>query len=135
MQFDIHSRDATVLHLPDEALLLAGDTLEDTVTYVSEADGLERHLVELERLRGLGADRILPNHGSLERIERGGYGESLIDATEQYIRDLVARAGEPRPQTRDLRAFVSEQLAAGSLEWFEPYQRVHESNLDAVASR
>ena len=30
------------------------------MTYVSEADGLERHLVELERMRGLGADRILP---------------------------------------------------------------------------
>ena len=135
VQLDIHSRDATVLHLPEEALLLAGDTLEDTVTYVSEADGLERHLRDLGRLHELGADRILPNHGSLERIERGGYGESLIDATEQYVRDLIARAGEPRAQTIDLRSFVSEQLAAGWIDWFEPYQRVHESNLDAVAGR
>ncbi len=38
--FDIHSRDATVLRLPADGLLLAGDTLEDTVTYVSEPAGL-----------------------------------------------------------------------------------------------
>jgi cyclase len=68
VHLDIHSRDATVLQLPDQGLLLAGDTLEDTVTYVSEADGLERHLDGLERLRSLADDRIFPNHGSRERI-------------------------------------------------------------------
>jgi cyclase len=135
VQLDIHSRDATVLHLPDDALLLAGDTLEDTVTYVSEADGLERHLDELERLRGLGAEVIFPNHGSQERIAHGGYDETLIDATVQYTRDLLARAGEAPERTRDLRSFVAGQLAAGWIDWFEPYQRVHESNLEAVASR
>jgi cyclase len=133
--FDIHSRDATVIHLPDAGLLLAGDTVEDTVTYVSEADGLERHIDGLERMRRLGATRILPNHGSREAIEGGGYGESLIDATQQYVRDLLRRTGEPLEAQADLRAFIAEQLAAGSLEWFEPYQRVHESNLAAVADR
>lgn len=135
VQFDIHSKDATVLHVPGEGLLLAGDTVEDTVTYVSEADGLERHVEELERMRRLGAERIQPNHGSRERIERGGYDETLIDATRKYVGDLLARAGEPRDRTRDLRSFVAEQLADRSLEWFEPYQRVHESNLEAVATR
>jgi cyclase len=135
VQFDIHSRDATVLYLPEQRLLLAGDTVEDTVTYVSEADRLERHLGELGRMRRLGAERIQPNHGSRERIERGGYDETLIDATRKYVGDLLARAGEPRERTSDLRSFVAEQLADGSLEWFEPYQRVHESNLAAVAAR
>jgi cyclase len=135
VQLDIHSRDATVLYLPRQRLLLAGDTVEDTVTYVSEAGGLERHLGELERMRSLGVDRIQPCHGSRAMIERGGYAESLIDATRRYIADLLERADEPREQTNDLRAFVASQLAAGSLEWFEPYQRVHESNLDAVANR
>jgi cyclase len=133
--FDIHSRDALVIHLPDSGLLLAGDTVEDTVTYVSEADGLERHIDELERMRRLGATAILPNHGSREAIEGGGYRESLIDATRQYVRDLLQRVGEPLEEQRDLRAFIAEQLAAGSLEWFEPYQRVHESNLAEVAGR
>ena len=34
---DIHSDDATVLWLPEQRLLLAGDTMEDTVTYVDRA--------------------------------------------------------------------------------------------------
>jgi cyclase len=135
VQFAIHSRDATVIHLRDEGLLLAGDTVEDTVTYVSEADGLELHLDELERMRQLGAVQILPNHGSREAIERGGYAQTLIDATQRYIRDLLATSGEPVGRHRDLRGFVAEQLDAGWIEWFEPYQRVHRSNLAAVANR
>jgi cyclase len=130
VQFEIHSRDETVIHLPADGLLLAGDTVEDTVTYVSEADRLEVHLDELERMRSLGATRIMPAHGSRERIERGGYAGSLIDATRRYVSDLLVPEREP-----DLRAFIAEQLADGSLEWFEPYQRVHEANLAAVATR
>ena len=135
VEFAIHSRDATVIRLPDLDLLLAGDTLEDTVTYVSEADQLERHLDELARLRQLGDGRILPNHGSRAAIERGGYAPTLIDATELYIRDLLATAGRPVEEFESLRAFVADQLAAGWLEWFEPYERVHRSNLEAVANR
>ena len=74
VQFEIHTRDATILHLPRDQLLLAGDTVEDTVTYVSEAERTEEHIVELDRLRGLGARWILPNHGSLEAISAGGTG-------------------------------------------------------------
>ena len=46
-------------------------------------------------MRGLGASRILPNHGSREVILSGGYAETLIDATQRYIRDLLLTAGEP----------------------------------------
>jgi cyclase len=135
VQFDIHSQDETVIHLPAEGLLLAADTLEDTITYVSEPERLELHIGELERLRALGADRILPSHGSRERIERGGYAETLIDATQRYVRDLLNTAGQPRERHEDLRAFIADQLAAGWIEWFEPYERVHRSNLEAVAAR
>ncbi|MDX6631045.1 MAG: hypothetical protein QOH00_3291 [Gaiellales bacterium] len=135
VQFDIHSRDATVAWLPQTGTLLAGDTVEDTVTYVSEPERLEVHIAELERMRGLGASRILPNHGSREVIENGGYADTLIDATQRYIRDLLLTAGEPPEQRRDLRAFIAGQLDAGSLTWFEPYERVHHGNLAAVRGR
>ena len=52
---DIHSRDGTVLVLPGTGLLLAGDALEDPVTYVAEPARLEQH-----------AARPRP-HGRLER--------------------------------------------------------------------
>jgi len=58
--FTIHTADGLVVHLPDEGVLLAGDTLEDTVTYVSEPEALATHLGELERLRRLEASRISP---------------------------------------------------------------------------
>ena len=135
VQFAIHSRDATVIRLPGLGLLLAGDTLEDTITYVSEADQLERHLDELARLRTLGFDRIQPNHGSRSRIERGGYAPTLIDATERYIHDLLATADRPPEEHGTLQDFVADQLAAGWIEWFEPYERVHRSNLEAVRHR
>jgi cyclase len=135
VQFDIHSRDATVAYLPQTGILLAGETVEDTVTYVSEPDRLEVHIAELERMRSLAASRILPNHGSCEVIERGGYPGTLIDATQRYVRDLLLTAGEPLERHRDLRAFIAGQLAAGSLTWFEPYERVHHGNLTAVRSR
>ena len=132
LEFDIHSRDATVLHIPAESILLAGDTLEDTVTYVSEPDGLTRHLGQLERLRGLGAARIYPNHGSVERITGGGYDEGLILATERYVEALLRHARDPRPEDADLRAFVADSVEAGWIDYFAPYQRVHESNLESV---
>jgi glyoxylase-like metal-dependent hydrolase (beta-lactamase superfamily II) len=134
VQFDIHSQDATVLHIPAEGVLLAGDTLEDTVTYVSEPEGLARHLDELERMRGLGGKRIYPNHGDPGVIAGGGYGETLITATQQYVEGLLRHGRDPRPGDADLRAFVAGPLAAGWLTYFEPYQRVHESNLAAVAA-
>jgi len=134
LEFDIHSRDATVLHLPDESILLAGDTLEDTVTYVSEPDGLTRHLGELERLRAIGAARIYPNHGSVERITGGGYDEGLILATERYVEELLRHARDPRPEDTDLRAFVADSVEAGWIDYFAPYERVHQSNLDSVRS-
>ncbi len=131
LQFDIHSRDATVLHIRAEGILLAGDTLEDTVTYVSEPDGLARHLRELERLRGLGATRIYPNHGSVEAITEG-YGEGLILATERYIEELLRHARDPRPEDADMRAFVAGSLGQGWIGYFAPYERVHQGNLESV---
>jgi glyoxylase-like metal-dependent hydrolase (beta-lactamase superfamily II) len=134
LPFAIHSADATVLRLPRERLLLAGDTLEDTVTYVSEPEHLKTHLDELSRMRRLDVDRLLPNHGSPEVIGRGGYEPTLIDATQRYLRDLLRHAREPKPGDDDLRVFVADQLAAGWLVYFAPYERVHRSNLEAVTA-
>jgi cyclase len=133
-QFDIHSRDGTVLRVASEGILLAGDTLEDTVTYVSEPESLPTHLVELERLRSYAAGcRIYPNHGSLEAIAGGGYADTFITATEEYIAGLLRHAREPQAGDDDLRTFLAAPLAAGWVTYFAPYERVHESNLAAVS--
>jgi glyoxylase-like metal-dependent hydrolase (beta-lactamase superfamily II) len=65
---NIHSDDATVLWLPDRRLLLCGDTMEDTVTYVDEPGQFDAHVRDLERLGELRPERILPAHGDHDLI-------------------------------------------------------------------
>jgi cyclase len=133
LQFTIHTADSVVLHLRREGLLLAGDTLEDTVTYVSEPEATEVHLRELDRLRRLGAGRIYPNHGDPLTLARSGYGDGLIQATERYLRDLLRTRRDPGLADIDLRSFVADALEAGWITYFEPYERVHRSNVAEVA--
>ena len=133
VQFEIHSADGTALRIADDDLLLVGDMLEDTVTYVSEPERLEMHLRELDRLQGLAAAHIFPDHGSENVIAAGGYGEGLIQATRRYIGDLLRVPAEPALADLDLRGFVADSLEAGWLSYYEPYERVHRSNLAKVA--
>lgn len=131
---DVHSRDGLVLHLPDRGLLLAGDTLEDTVTFVAEPDRLARHRAELDRLKTWGVTRILPNHGDEARIAGGGYGPDFIDATIRYVDFLERCRKDPALAARPLRDVLSADLASGALTWFAPYEAVHASNLARVAA-
>lgn len=131
-QADIHSRDGTVLLLED-GTLLAGDTLEDPVTYVDEADRLADHLVDLERMAGWGVRRILPSHGVEAIIAAGGYGPGFIEATRRYVARLARCRAEPGLADPDLRRFAAEAFATGEIHWFEPYETVHRRNLAAVA--
>ncbi len=81
--FDIHSADGNVLWLRDDGILFAGDTLEDTVTYISEAQNTATHIRELARLATWPIERILPNHGAPDRIAAGGYDTRFIAANRR----------------------------------------------------
>ncbi len=132
IEAEIHSDDATVLWLPERGILLAGDTLEDCVTYVGDPHRLARHIEEIGRLRALGAVAILPNHGSPERIAAGGYGPALFDATEDYIRWLIALPEDPRRAAEPLEQVIGRWLNDGTLIWFDGYLAVHRQNMDRV---
>ena len=131
---DIHSDDATVLWLPERRILLCGDTMEDTITYVDEPQSFKAHLANLAKLRDLGSDRILPNHGSPDVIEAGGYTVGLISATEDYIRVLMRMRAEPDLRDAGLRELLTESLDAGWIRYFGPYEAVHRHNVEAVLS-
>jgi cyclase len=133
-QVEIHSHDGTVLLMPDAGLLLAGDTLEDSVTYVSEPERLSEHLIELERMSRWHFDRILPNHGSLHAIEAGGYDRSLIAATEAYVRKLLSCRHDPDLAKQDLKTFGADMFATTAAEYFAPYEAVHRQNVEAVVA-
>lgn len=129
LQFDIHSADGTVMYLPHLGVMLAGDTLEDTVTYISEPEHTRRHIEELERLARLGASRILPNHGAEDIIAAGGYAPSLITATGDYLKRLLARLDDPALSEESLETFAAPEIASGAIRYFAPYEAVHRQNI------
>ena len=130
--YDIHSDDGVVLWLPASRLLLAGDTLEDTVTYVAEPENHSRHIPELERLAALLPRRILPNHGCPGRISSGGYGPDLIPASARYVRALIAMASGTQSRTTPLRDLIATDLMDGTLVYYPDYEVVHARNVASV---
>jgi cyclase len=129
---NVHSDDAAVLWMPRSRLLLAGDTVEDTVTFVDEPHGFEAHLRDLDRLLALDPVAILPNHGDPEAIAGGGYGPGLIRATQDYVRVLQRCREEPELRDAPLRELLAPSLEAGWVRYFEPYEAVHTENVATV---
>ena len=129
---NIHSDDATVAWLPEERLLLAGDTVEDTVTYVDEPWGFGEHLEDLDRLNALGPARILPAHGDEAVIAGGGYNRGLIRATQQYIRALQRLEAQPDLAGAELRELIAGPLDAGWITYHPGYEAVHAENVKTV---
>jgi glyoxylase-like metal-dependent hydrolase (beta-lactamase superfamily II) len=132
---DIHSHDGTMLILPQRKLMLAGDALEEPITYVAEPKRLEHHLRDLERMATWDIEKILPNHGAENMIVAGGYGAELITATRNYVTKLLRLPHEPELAEQDLRTFAAEDFAAGAISYYAAYESVHARNVSVVLSR
>jgi glyoxylase-like metal-dependent hydrolase (beta-lactamase superfamily II) len=128
-EFNIHSPDATVLWLPEERLLFAGDTLEDTVTYMTDPAALPVHLDELRRLSSFPIAKILPCHGDPDRILAGGYEPSFIDATIRYVEAMNEDVTEPEIWNQALSEAVGQDVKSGALIYIPAYEEVHASNI------
>lgn len=129
----IHSADGLVIELPDDKLLLAGDTLEDTATFVAEPESIPAQYKALGEMRGWGFTRILPNHGNPKVIATGGYGLGLIDTTRAYIRALVEHSHDADFQQQPLAGFVAAAVKRGDVSMWWPYRDAHANNLAVVA--
>jgi glyoxylase-like metal-dependent hydrolase (beta-lactamase superfamily II) len=129
--FDIHSADGNVLWLPESKVLLAGDTLEDTITYIAEPAHIATHIRELQRLRTWPIEHILPNHGDERKIAAGGYAPSLIDANKSYLERLTAT---PNTSRVALKEFVAPEIAANAIIYFEPYETIHKRNIEVLGA-
>ena len=124
-----------MLFLPESGLLLAGDTLEDPITFVAEAERLKEHLVDLARLELMPFSRILPNHGAPEVIASGGYGRGLLAATRHYVEALLRCRHDPALAAHDLRTFLADDLQIGRVHYFGAYEEVHRNNVARVLGR
>ncbi len=128
---DIHSFDGVVAMLP-KGVMLAGDTLEDPITYVDEPARLETHLAGLRDMAGWEIRRILPNHGAAPMIASGGYGPKMIEATRLYVEKLLRLRDEPALAEENLQSFAAAAFATGAVRYFAPYEAVHRQNVRAV---
>jgi glyoxylase-like metal-dependent hydrolase (beta-lactamase superfamily II) len=116
----IHSDDGLVIYLPADRILLAGDTLEDTVTFISEPEHVAEHYRNMRELKDRNIDRILPNHGNPDVISRGGYQATLIDATLDYLGKVI-------------EDYVGGSVTKGWVSIWWAYREAHERNLKKVA--
>jgi cyclase len=130
----IHSDDGLVLYLPNERILLAGDTLEDTVTFIAEPEHVIAHYRNLQQLKQWNIDRILPNHGNPDVIAHGGYQKTLIDATSNYLRRVILRAHDPDYLHGTLEEYVGDSVAKGWVSIWWAYREPHEVNLQRVSA-
>lgn len=130
--FNIHSRDGTVMHIPSDRTLYVGDALEDTVTLVLDPGDIPSHIAELDRMRALDIETIYPNHGDPDVIKGGGYTKTFIDATREYDVNLLQKAHEPGYLTMPLEDFIPDALANRAVSVFERYRVVHANNLKLV---
>jgi cyclase len=132
IEANIHSDDATVVWIKQRGVLLAGDTMEDTVTYVAEPAEFDAHLKDLDRLAALEPDFILPNHGDPDIIGAGGYDKGLIKAQQQYIRMLKRCRDDEILRKQPLEELIAGPLSRGWVNMFEPYRAIHEQNLRRI---
>jgi glyoxylase-like metal-dependent hydrolase (beta-lactamase superfamily II) len=130
---DIHSADGLVIHLPGDHILLAGDTLEDTLTFISEPEAIPEHYRNLAAMRQWGFDRILPNHGNPDVIAKGGYPLALIDVTRTYLRRMVEHSHDRDFLTQPIEAYLGDALRNGTVSLWWAYRDAHQTNLARVA--
>jgi cyclase len=131
-RMNIHSIDGCVAYLPKDKLLLAGDTLEDPLTYMIEVENLAEHLRNLRDMQGWDIAKILPNHGDPDVIMAGGFDKTLIEATRAYVARMLSRAHDAGYLDGTMEDFVGTEAAKGWIQPFEPYGEVHEQNLKLV---
>jgi len=130
---NIHSEDGLVIYLPADRILLAGDTLEDTVTFIAEPQHVVAHYRNLKKLKEWNVERIFPNHGDPEVISRGGYRTTLIDATLDYLRKVVMHSHDHGYLQGTLEDYVSDAVRKGRVSIWWAYREPHENNLKRVA--
>jgi cyclase len=130
---NIHSEDGLVIYLPGDRILLAGDTLEDTLTFIVEAEQIPTQYLNLQKMRQWDIERIFPNHGDPGVIANGGYRKTLIDATLDYLRRMVARAHDPDYLQSSMDEYVHDSVSKGWVSPWWAYREAHEANLAVVA--
>ena len=125
---NIHTPDSTVAYISTDKILLPGDTIEDSVVFISTPDNVAEQISNLTAMQDWDIARIYPNHGNIAVIRKGGYDKGLIEATRIYLRNMIRRAKDPDFLNISLEAVIGVSLDKGWISLWEPYRHVHEVN-------
>ena len=131
IQINIHSDDAAVIWLAEQRLLLCGDTMEDTITYVAEPERFDAHIADLELLSELepGADPPQPRRPRGDRRRRL---QPRPDRRHAAIHPGAQRAARTRSSATAAARADRRPARGRRVDYFEPYEAVHRENLETV---
>jgi cyclase len=130
---NIHSADSCVIYFPKDKILLAGDTLEDSLTYMIEVENLAEHFKNLQAMAAWDIAKIYPNHGDPDVIMKGGYSKTLIDATAAYVKRMLEKSHDADYLSGTMEDYIGAAAGKGWVHPFEPYRDVHTQNLKLVS--
>ena len=123
----IHTRDCLVGYLPQEKILIPGDTLEAPLPLIIEVGNIPVHIENLKKLNELDIEMIIPSHGNLDRYDQGGYDKSLIHNTMNYLTKIISKAKESNFLEGSMEEYITQ-----AVEPRESYRGIHQDNLAIV---
>ena len=123
----IHTRDCLVCYIPEEKILIPGDTLEAPLPLIIEVGNIPTHIKNLKKLNEMDIKIIIPMHGNLERCDKGVYDRSFIDNTKNYLTKILSKVDEP-----DFLEGSMEEYITKAVEPRESYRSIHTDNLTLV---
>lgn len=123
----IHTRDCLVCYLPEEKILITGDTLEAPLPLIIEVGNIPTHIENLKKLREMDIEMIIPPHGNPDRYDQGGYDIHLIDNTIQYLTKIMSNVNEANFLEGPMEEYITQ-----AVEPRESYRSIHRDNLAIV---
>lgn len=123
-----HTPDALVVFLPEEGLLVAGDTVEYPFPLAEWEGHAAAFRDQLERLSAWKVSRVIPGHGP------AATGPELIRANAVYLQRLLEQAGEAARRGLTPEEAYERIPLKGCLEdWIDPagwgYEDLHRQNV------
>ena len=121
-------------YIPALKALIVGDLAEDNVVLLNVPGDIKRYIAETQRLldMDLDYDYVFPGHAAPDRIARGEYNKRFIESALVYQQRLLEWVDKPDYLKLEMKDFLGEFFADGTLEFYEPYVYVHQSNAEAV---
>lgn len=130
----LHRLGSTIIYLPQDKIMLAGDIVEDTIIFLPK--GAEYFIpikvLTYDKIYKMDISKIFPSHGRFEIIDNGGYSKEFILAMKDYKSQLITRMREPNFLELQLEDFIGKWVEKGILNIHEPYRWLHKYNLKNV---